>query len=115
ALAAMATAQNLVPNPSFEDTVNCSVPTQCTLLKAQHWFSPTLSSPDLVDQDTARLCGYAIPGVGTGYLPPKAGFRMAGEYFWDGPFGGPAREYMMTPLIEDLTQGAEYQISLWYA
>lgn len=113
-LAVMATAQNLVPNPSFEDTVNCAVPTQCTLLKARHWSNPTMSTPDVFDQDEQRLCGYAIPSASGEYMPPEDGLRMAGAFFWDGPSGGDSRDYMLVPLATELVQGVHYQISLWY-
>lgn len=114
ALAAMATAQNLVPNPSFEDTVDCSTPTQCTLLKATHWYNPTISTPDVWDADTARLCGYDIRTQGVGQMQPQDGDRMAGGFFWDGPSNGPTREYMLTRLTEELAPEAAYQVSLWY-
>jgi len=113
-LAAMATAQNLVPNPSFEDTVDCSTPTQCTLLKATQWYNPTISTPDVWDADTTRLCGYDIRTQGVGQMQPPEGARMAGGYFWDGPSGGPTRDYMLTRLTEELAPGAAYQVSLWY-
>lgn len=114
ALAGKATAQNLVQNPSFEDTVNCGVPTQCTLLKSAHWFNPTLSTPDVWDADTARQCGYAIPDPGMGYMLPEDGSRMAGLYFWDGPFGGDSREYIQSKLQDGLLEGSTYQVSLRY-
>lgn len=114
ALAGMVTAQNLVPNPSFEDTANCAVPTQCTLLKARHWSNPTLSTPDVFDQDEQRLCGYAIPSASGEYMPPEDGLRMAGEFFWDGPSGGDTRDYMLVSLATELVQGVHYQVSLWY-
>ena len=49
--------QNLVPNGSFEDTVDCYVTTQCLLLEAVHWRNPNLATPDLYDCDTVRVCG----------------------------------------------------------
>jgi hypothetical protein len=107
-------AQNLVVNGSFEDTVNCDIPTQCTLLKASHWYNPTTSTPDLYDQDQDRQCGYIIPTEGMVYMPPEDGTRMAGAFFWDGPFGGPTRDYLATRLTGDLIAGASYEVRLWY-
>jgi len=114
ALAVEATAQNLVVNGSFEDTVNCEIPTQCTLLKASDWYNPTQSTPDLYDADTVRQCGYMIQSAGMVYMPPKQGLRMAGFYFWDGPFGGSEREYIATELSQPLTPGTNYEVGLWY-
>jgi hypothetical protein len=116
ALAATATAQvDLIPNGSFEDTVNCNIPTQCTLLKALHWYNPTSSTPDLYDQDQDRQCGYIIPADDMVYMPPEDGARMAGAFFWDGPFGGPNRDYLAIKLTQALDAGASYEVRLWYA
>jgi len=114
ALAVKATAQNLVVNGSFEDTVNCGTPAQCTLLKARYWYNPTLSTPDLYDADTIRQCGYVFQSGDVDFMPPEAGYRMAGFYFWDGPFGGSEREYIATQLSQPLSSGADYEVSLWY-
>ncbi len=116
ALAVMATAQNLVVNGSFEDTVNCEVPTQCTLLKAEHWYNPNLATPDLFDADLDRLCGYAMnPNQPTTFMEPQEGSRLAGAYLWDGPTGSIARDYLMTKLVDALDPGLAYVVSLWYA
>lgn len=114
ALAGMATAQNLVVNGSFEDTVNCAVPTQCTLLKAEHWYNPNLATPDLFDADLDRLCGYAMdPSQPTTFMEPYDGMRLAGAYFWYP--NGNTREYLMGQLSEGLQPGAEYEVSVGYA
>lgn len=115
ALAVMATAQNLVPNGSFEDTVNCSTSTQCTLLKAEHWFNPNLATPDLFDCDLDRACGSPMgPGQGAAFMLSSDGDRHAGAYFWYGPNSSTAREYMMTRIPDGLLAGVAYEVSLWY-
>ena len=117
-LAGISTAQtNLVVNGSFEDTVSCGTPTQCALLKARHWYNPTLSSPDLFDCDLDRQCGYAMNyPYWNGYMYSQDGDRHAGEYLWDGPNPNSyVREFMMTELSEPLVSGHSYGVSLWYA
>lgn len=119
ALAAMATAQNLVPNPSFEDTVNCEVQTQCMLLKAEHWRNPNLATPDVFDCDLDRICGYAMdpdninnpPGY---FHSAHAGLRFAGGMLWWGPGTSPTRDYLMARLTQPMEQGRTYEIALWY-
>lgn len=118
ALAVMATAQiNLVPNGSFEDTVDCYVPTQCTLLKAAHWRNPTSSTPDMWDCDLDRVCGYAMDTVAPtimGWQSAYEGIRFAGWLLWDGP-GNPSCEYAMVRLQAPLVQGQAYVVSLKYS
>lgn len=118
ALAGMATAQNLVLNGSFEDTVDCEVGTQCLLLKAAHWYNPNIATPDVWDADLVRECGYPLdpdgfPGLW--YLTPFEGIRHAGAYYWYGPGSSDTRDYMMTKLSTSLEAGAGYEVSLRYA
>lgn len=117
ALAGMSTAQNLVPNGGFEDTVDCYMPTQCTLLKAAHWRNPTSSTPDVWDCDLDRACGYEMdtlnPGP-TGSQSAAPGKRFAGYYLWDGP-DAPVREYAMVRLQAPLISGHPYEVSLKYS
>lgn len=118
ALAVMATAQiNLVPNGSFEDTVDCYVPTQCTLLKAAHWRNPTPSTPDVWDCDLERTCGYVMDTLAPGPLGVQSAFpgkRFAGCLLWDGP-EAPVRDYAMVRLQAPLALGTSYLVSLKYS
>lgn len=118
--AAMATAQtNLVPNPSFEDTLSCNTFTQCTLLKAEHWRNPNLATPDVFDCDLSRECGITMdptsvnnpPGY---YRPAYQGQRFAGGYFWYGTGSSNTREYLMVQLSESLLVGQAYEVGLHY-
>ncbi|MFZ1660042.1 MAG: T9SS type A sorting domain-containing protein [Flavobacteriales bacterium] len=117
-LAVEATAQNLVPNGSFEDTVNCDVSTQCSLLKAMHWYNANWgTSPDVWDVDLDRSCGYPMDPSNPeeiGFLNAQDGTRYAGEYFWDGP-GNSGNEYAMVQLTEPLVAGQAYRMSLYYS
>jgi len=117
ALAAMATAQtNLVLNGSFEDTVFCTTPTQCTLLKAEHWYNPNTATPDVWDCDLDRSCGDPMEPFGPNapyFQFAQDGIRHAGNFFWDGPSSSNTREYLMTKLSGPMLAGVAYEVSLW--
>ncbi|MCW5897972.1 MAG: T9SS type A sorting domain-containing protein [Flavobacteriales bacterium] len=116
ALAMMATAQtNLVLNGSFEDTVFCSTPTQCTLLKAVGWYNPNTATPDVWDCDLDRICGSAMYPTGPNapyFQLSHEGDRHAGIYLMLTP-NGSTREYLMTRLSAPMVAGAGYEVSLW--
>ncbi|MBK8339249.1 MAG: T9SS type A sorting domain-containing protein [Flavobacteriales bacterium] len=115
-LATMATAQNLVPNPSFEDTVDCETPTQCQLLKATHWRNPNTATPDVWDADLVRECGFPMDSTEIfGYQAPFHGSRCSGLYFWFGPGSSDTREYLMIQLTSSLTSGSAYRVGLNYS
>ncbi len=113
--ATLATAQNLVPNPSFEDTVDCEVGTQCQLLKATNWYNPNTATPDVWDCDLVRECGFPMDPNDGGYQASSDGVRHAGAFYWYGPGSSDTREYLMTPLETMLVQGAAYQVALSYS
>jgi len=116
ALAAMATAQtNLVLNGSFEDTVFCATTTQCTLLKAEHWYNPNTATPDVWDCDLDRLCGSAMQPTGPNapyFQLSQAGERHAGIYLMLTP-NGSTRDYLMTKLSVPMVADVQYEVSLW--
>lgn len=116
ALAAMATAQtNLVLNGSFEDTVFCTTSTQCTLLKAEHWYNPNTATPDVWDCDLDRLCGSAMQPTGPNapyFQLSQEGVRHAGIYLMLTP-NGSSRDYLMTKLTLPMLAGSAYEVSLW--
>ncbi|MBK6754724.1 MAG: T9SS type A sorting domain-containing protein [Flavobacteriales bacterium] len=120
ALAGIATAQNLVNNPSFEDTVDCEVGTQCLLLKASGWYNPNSATPDVWDCDLVRDCGFSMdpndPDMqASGYQESFDGLRHAGAFYWYGPGSSNTREYLMTKLNEPLVSGNAYQVGLYYS
>lgn len=120
ALAAMATAQNLVPNPSFEDTTRCSL-YQPPYEEAVGWYSANLATPDIWDCDTIAPCGRFMDATDSGiqikgYKAAFDGSRFAGGFHWYGP-GGTAgtREYLSTRLQTDLVSGQAYRVSMYCA
>jgi hypothetical protein len=62
--------QNLVPNPSFEDTLDCNGPLNCCTIEiATPWFNPNSATSDLFT--SYSNCGYPItyqiPHTGNSY------------------------------------------------
>lgn len=113
ALAAMATAQtNLVPNGSFEDTVNCEIAMPSSLLKAVYWYNPNNATPDVWDCDLQRLCGMGMSPASTTYQPSFDGLRHAGVYCWYGPGSSNTRDYLGVRLTEQLLNGVSYEVSM---
>ena len=108
-------AQNLVPNPSFED-VNC--PTKYTGWPsavenfAPPWFSANDASPDVISScaDTGRfettvpanLFGYQTARTGDNYL--AVGYYGSGIQFYD---------YISVELTEPLQKDSVYDVSFW--
>lgn len=118
-LAAMVTAQNLVPNPSFEDTALCGTydPVRMT---APPWFNPTTATPDIYDCDLERQCGVvwdpADPDVqASGWQYARTGTRFAGAFHWYGANSSDSKDYFMVRLLQDLQAGTAYAVSLCYS
>lgn len=116
-----ARCQNLVPNPSFEDTARCHMydPIRTS---APPWFNPNTATPDIYDNNLDRQCGVPWdpnnPDVqASGWQYAHTGTRFTGAYHWDGP--GPensdVKEYVMVPLIQLLQAGQAYEASLYYS
>ena len=116
-LASVTTAQtNLVPNPSFEDTVDCEVSTQCSLLKAVGWYNPNTATPDVWDFDQSRYCGNPIDtssssSQSTGFEWPSDGIRHAGFLCWFGPGSSFSKDYLGAQLIQTMVAGQAYRVA----
>jgi hypothetical protein len=101
-----AKAQNLVPNPSFEDTLlhsGCIT----TLASTQHWFNPTAATPDLFTYKST--CINSSLNNPFGYQLPKTGLAYAGIY----GFLTPTREYLAIRFDSSLTNGCNYYIEFY--
>ena len=120
ALAAIATAQNLVMNPSFEDTTYCIgwPPPQ---VEAVGWHTANTATPDIWDCDTVNPCGYHVmdanaPGIGIiGYKYAYDGDRFAAGFHWYGYGSSNTREYLTSKLQQPLQAGQSYRVSIWCA
>lgn len=101
-------AQNLVPNPSFEDYFKCpgSYNYSTNGKLAPGWFSPTAGTPDLYNACSKGDAG--VPTNWAGYSKPYSGSGYAGIYCY--LKGKEYREYLQTKLVEPLRAGVEYYV-----
>ena len=99
-------AQNLVPNPSFEDTLNCSGPWNCNcfLEIAYPWFNPNTATSDIFT--TYPSCGYS---TSAGMQFPKSGNSYAGFF---AQFNE-SRDYLEIALFDSLLVDQWYCVSFY--
>ncbi len=110
-------SQNLVPNPSFEDTIGCPN-TFSQINLAPPWFNPALHpdvtpkpTPDYFNQcDTSNKFG--IPDNIFGYQYAKEGIAYAGIYVLNLGFSN-VREYIEVKLIDTLINSKKYYVSFY--
>ncbi len=107
----MGNAQNLVPNPSFEDTCNnCIYP----LLGAEPWYAAQFT-PDYFS-DTYSHASASSSNNPSGFQLPKTGVAYMGFYFHQS-VGGPTpaclREYIGIKLSQPLVSGAKYCVEFY--
>ncbi len=120
-----ARGQNLVPNPSFEDIVNC--PTGfgqiiCPLVSpspfpqtATNWISPLPNSPDYYNACTQDIYA-SVPNNFYGYKPAHSGNAYAGIVIYSatsvqGPLG--YIEYLEARLDSPLRAGQRYLVACY--
>jgi len=114
ALAVKATAQTLVPNGGFEDTVHCTG-WDPPFTSALHWTSANTATPDMYDADLVRGCGVdLVPGSDI-YTEPYEGERFAGCWQWYGAGSSDVHEYLMARLLAPMEAGDSYRVSMHYA
>ena len=100
---------NLVPNPSFEDTVYCPFGTN-QIDACQHWLNFG-NSPDYFNACTPFV---GIPNNSFGYQYAHSGNAMAGMALYrrpNAPSGPNYREFIGVELIQPLTIGQKYFFS----
>jgi hypothetical protein len=106
-------AQNLVPNPSFEDTVHCPTNTN-ELYDAQYWINPTTASPDYFNTcSTANEGVVHIPNNGYGSQSTHTGNAYAGFYAFNKAFPNMYREYIQANLESSLIANHKYVVSFY--
>jgi hypothetical protein len=104
-------AQNLVPNPSFEDTVTCPT-TLNQINRAKFWTNPTQGSPDYFNACNPGIYQLNVPYAGFGYQPAYAGSAYGGFYAFQKGIPN-FREYIQTKLSDTLVAGRKYLISFF--
>lgn len=114
-------AQNLVPNPSFENLVNC--PTmESQVYLAEPWFSPIMCAFNDFDlccsSDLYNTChiinppfaNVSVPMNDFGYQWPRTGNGYAGIAVW---IDNGARERIEVPLIDSLVKDRVYCLKMF--
>ena len=101
-------SQNLVLNPSFEDTKKCSESIGSFGYNVKHWSTPSYGSTDLFNSCTKYKVG--IPNNFNGTQIEKSGKKYAGFYLFT---GGNYREYIQGKLSHKLEKGLKYTISFF--
>ena len=111
-----ANAQNLVLNPSFEDTIACptttAIPMQC-----EYWYTANIGSPDYFSEQPDIFCGTSpVPLSNAGYQYARTGIAYVGLGTFVSsifPNGINRREYIGGELSDTLKQGHEYCVSFY--
>lgn len=103
-------AQNLVPNPSFEDTIAC--PSNGFITNAQDW-QPYSSSPDYFNSCVPSWSIYSVPDNYFGLQSAASGQAYAGIFCYvEGEIDYSVdREILGTNLITPLNIGQKYYVS----
>lgn len=101
-------AQNLVPNPSFEEYYDCSMPGYFNNVK--YWVNPTGYSPDYLNPCDPAINGFGVPQNGYGYQNARTGVAYVGLISMIETDG---REYIQTELTEALTAGKQYSVAFY--
>ena len=103
-------AQNLVPNPSFEDTVSCPIGLN-QVENAVGWKN-FRGTPDYFNACASQLSGVSVPGHWGDYQCPSNGNAYFGILVY-GPWGSDSykREFFGTHLSSPLVIGQKYFVS----
>lgn len=103
-------AQNLVPNPSFEEYLECPFSTAELDNQVLDWYSWN-QTPDFFHECSNDLESIAgVPANAWGYQMPITGDGYAGvtSFMFIDPN---IREYMAAPLLEPLISGESYYVA----
>lgn len=114
-LTAPAAAQNLVPNPGFEELIRCphSFSTNSKDFIVPGWSSPTRGTPDLF-----HACSWGeadVPYNWAGSSTARSGKGYAGIYVWmKREDNTHYREYIQCELAEPLRPGKRYALEFCF-
>jgi len=101
-------AQNLVPNPGFEETDSCTF--GLGLGELHHWHSAYLT-PDHLQSCQPYGTANGLPMNQFTYQQPFEGSSCAGVHTYDGDSGQEWREWLMVPLLDTMEPGQTYYCS----
>jgi OOP family OmpA-OmpF porin len=106
-------AQNLVPNPGFEEYFECPGsynPPGSNKNIAPGWISPTLGTPDLFNRCSFGNAG--VPHNWAGVAHAHKGYGYSGIYAWVN--NNNYREYLQAKLIDSLVEGKKYKVEFFF-
>jgi OOP family OmpA-OmpF porin len=106
-------AQNLVPNPGFEEYFECPGsynPPGSNKNIAPGWISPTLGTPDLFNRCSFGNAG--VPHNWAGVAHAHKGYGYSGIYAWIN--NNNYREYLQAKLIDSLVEGKKYKVEFFF-
>jgi len=109
ALTQVSEAQNLVPNPSFEDTISC--PQWIGHFTVTDWVKPTWGSSDSFHSCSTGQLG--VPQNEFGFQFARTGNGYVGAHGTGQSSGSNSREYIQCQLITPLEPGSLYEVSFW--
>ncbi len=116
-------AQNLVPNPSFEEMNECpgimtpvGLPGSASPVK--DWYGANTNTTDYFNACANHHLGgspYAVPKNSPGYQQARTGNAYMGAHMlhYNPASGVDQREYMQTRLTSPLIAGHTYQVTFW--
>ncbi len=103
----LASGQNLVKNPSFEDFVSCPMQLGSFNTDVLNWSTPTEGSSDYFN-GCSKVMG--TPKNFNGSQPADFGVGYAGLYLYA---PNDYREYLQAELTEPLVKGKKYRVSFY--
>lgn len=106
-------AQNLVPNPSFEEYFRCPASFSTD---RRDFFLPGWSSPNKGTPDHYHQCSWGdndVPFNWAGQSNAHSGMGYAGIYTWSNN-GKNYREYIQVELQTPLKKGAKYRVEFYF-
>lgn len=101
---------NLIPNPSFEDTVGCPAGL-ADISKAAFWTAPTEGSPDFFYSCNGGSAG--VPNNLFGNQNAFSGNAYVGIAVYDTWATWSYREYIQVQLNQTLSSGQEYWVTFY--
>lgn len=119
------TAQNLVPNPSFEVYNKCPTgisgleysPGYITFPTVDAWINPVQAgSADYFNNCAPQTTGASVPNNAFGYQPARNGGAYIGIIAWEGNNQGTNTtyaEYVQCKLTQPLTAGTSYCVTFY--
>jgi hypothetical protein len=99
-----------VPNPSFEEYIDCP-DNAGEISRALHWTTPTLSSPDYYNGCSSQIWS-SVPNNSYGFESAHAGNGYIGIYTFSST-GGDYREYIQSELTAALIHDKKYLVQFY--